>query len=155
LIKLNFATWPRWLRDVAPVLLWMGLIFFLSSRSRLIEFAESVDDRLFYKTAHFIAYAFLTWLWWRAISPSRRATWLLLLGAWGLSTLYGVTDEFHQYFVPGRSAKLTDVLIDAAGGLTMLLFLRMLPWLRTFPENMWVGLTPSPKVIDRGYSKDL
>ena len=35
--------------------------------------------------------------------------------AWCAAVLYAATDEFHQLFVPGRSGKVTDVLIDAAG----------------------------------------
>ena len=31
--------------------------------------------------------------------------------------LYGISDEFHQYFVPGRSVDVYDVLADALGGL--------------------------------------
>jgi VanZ family protein len=34
---------------------------------------------------------------------------------------YAATDEFHQLFVDGRSGQFTDVLIDTAGGLIMLL----------------------------------
>lgn len=30
-------------------------------------------------------------------------------------TLYSVTDEIHQFFVPGRAAQVTDVLLDSAG----------------------------------------
>lgn len=32
-----------------------------------------------------------------------------------IGALYAASDEFHQYFVPGRAAKITDVLIDTAG----------------------------------------
>lgn len=32
-----------------------------------------------------------------------------------LGTLYAVSDEFHQSFVPGRLASLRDVLIDIGG----------------------------------------
>lgn len=35
-----------------------------------------------------------------------------------LVVLYAITDEFHQMFIPGRSASYIDVLIDTAGGLT-------------------------------------
>ena len=35
----------------------------------------------------------------------------------GLVALYGVLDEFHQYFVPGRSVEFYDALADATGGL--------------------------------------
>ncbi len=30
---------------------------------------------------------------------------------------YGVSDEAHQYFVPGRTTEYMDVAADAAGGL--------------------------------------
>jgi VanZ family protein len=30
---------------------------------------------------------------------------------------YAASDEFHQVFVPGRTALVTDVLIDTSGGL--------------------------------------
>lgn len=35
--------------------------------------------------------------------------------AWTLATLYAVSDELHQSFVPSRQAQWTDVLIDATG----------------------------------------
>jgi len=34
-----------------------------------------------------------------------------------LSSLYGVSDEIHQYFVPFREADLLDVLADTLGGI--------------------------------------
>jgi VanZ family protein len=37
--------------------------------------------------------------------------------------LYASTDEIHQLYVPGRSGQFTDVLIDTAGGLVMLLLI--------------------------------
>ena len=32
-------------------------------------------------------------------------------------TIYAMSDEFHQYFIPGRAALVTDVMIDSIGGL--------------------------------------
>ncbi|MBQ3424688.1 MAG: VanZ family protein [Clostridia bacterium] len=57
------------------------------------------------------------------------------LRAWGLGTLYAVTDELHQLFVNERAALATDVLIDSAGALAgtfvMALFLLLLSkWLK-------------------------
>ena len=34
-----------------------------------------------------------------------------------LSSLYGVSDEIHQYFVPFREADLLDVLADTLGSI--------------------------------------
>ena len=41
--------------------------------------------------------------------------------ALGAAALYAVTDEVHQYFVPGRSCELRDVLVDTSGALTGIL----------------------------------
>lgn len=46
---------------------------------------------------------------WRAVSASRGAQAAIL------SIAYGVTDEIHQMFVPGRSAEVADLAADAAG----------------------------------------
>jgi hypothetical protein len=43
--------------------------------------------------------------------------------------LYACTDEFHQYFVPGRSSQFTDVLIDTGGALAGMLASLMITWI--------------------------
>ena len=35
--------------------------------------------------------------------------------SWAFGTLYAVTDEFHQMFVPGRSCEIRDMCIDSCG----------------------------------------
>ena len=40
---------------------------------------------------------------------------LYALPAWVFGTLYAVSDEFHQYFVPGRFCDWKDMCIDSAG----------------------------------------
>ncbi len=137
--SLRLSELPRWLRDIAPLLFWMGLIFWLSSRSGLIEIEGESGEKLFYKSAHVIAYAVLAWLWWRALTRERVAAWSTLLAALTLTILYGISDEIHQLFVPGRHGQLTDVLYDAGGALLMLFFIRRLTWLRTFPENLFLA----------------
>jgi VanZ family protein len=42
-------------------------------------------------------------------------TWRTAVLAASLATLYGVTDEIHQHFVPPRQAEAFDLLADAAG----------------------------------------
>jgi VanZ family protein len=40
-----------------------------------------------------------------------------VLYSWIFVTVYAMTDEFHQMFVPGRSGEVRDVLIDSIAGL--------------------------------------
>lgn len=127
---------PRWLRDIMPLVLWMLLIFVLSAQSRLIKIEDVADEKVFYKTAHFIAYAVLAWLWWRVLAPQRQVSWAVLLLAFGLTTLYGISDEIHQLYVPGRHGQPADVFFDAAGAWAMILLIRRLKWLRTWPDSL-------------------
>jgi len=39
------------------------------------------------------------------------------------TALYGLSDEAHQLFVPGRSATFLDLFVDAAGGFTAAIFM--------------------------------
>lgn len=103
-----------------PALLWMGLIFLLSSRTpgQLPNFGPF--DLFVKKGAHAAGYAVLAMLLWRALKSSRRPFWWALLGA----AVYAFSDEWHQTFVPGRRGSLVDVLIDSLGALAGLLLLR-------------------------------
>jgi VanZ family protein len=66
------------------------------------------------KTGHIIGYFFLGFSVLYALSA--RSNWSPLI-ALLLCSLYGVSDEFHQRFVPGRMSLATDVLIDALSAL--------------------------------------
>jgi len=68
-------------------------------------------------TGHIVEYAVLAFLAYRLVlsykvsaTPLSWACVLLAVAA------YGVTDEFHQSFVPGRDASLLDTGFDALGG---------------------------------------
>ena len=71
------------------------------------------------KSAHFIAYASLGAALIRALAEGRTAgmTTRRVIAAALIATAYGLTDEFHQRFVPGRTPDWLDVCADAAGGL--------------------------------------
>ena len=45
--------------------------------------------------------------------------------AWIIGALYSVTDEVHQYFVPGRSCELRDMGIDSCGVLAGVLIVML------------------------------
>jgi VanZ family protein len=111
----------RWLSYWLPVLLWMGFIFVMSSQPTLPFVLNKTVDFVTKKAGHVIEYGVLAFLLWRAISQDRGAsTPLSFGGAFGLSLLYAISDEFHQTFVPGRTGRLTDVGFDALGALLAL-----------------------------------
>lgn len=107
-----------------PILGWMGLIFFASSRSDLPGLPEPWLDVVFKKATHLAAYAILTFWWWRALTRGRHASWPALLGSLAAALAYAVSDEYHQTFVSGRHGWLVDVGIDAVGALLAVLVLR-------------------------------
>ena len=92
------------------VVLWMGVIFAFSARPDYSLPHYGAWDWVVKKGAHVTEYAILGWLIQRA-RGQRRAWWQ----SWLIAVAYAATDEFHQSFVPGRHARVTDVLIDAAG----------------------------------------
>ena len=98
----------RWV----PVVLWMAVVFFFSSLSHL-GLAGRVPDWI----SHPIEYAAGAALVCRALDGDRgRAlTVSTALTATLLTTAYGVTDEYHQSFVPGRTSDPMDVAKDLAG----------------------------------------
>lgn len=99
----------RWL----PLLLWMAAIFVVSGQASTSVPQFGAWDIFIKKAGHFAAYALFYVLALRAT----RNPW----AAFALSFVYAVSDELHQTTVVGRNGRFTDVLIDSAGALTMLL----------------------------------
>ena len=95
-----------------PAAVWASFIFFLSSQPSLPS-PGSLND----KQAHALAYGVLAclclmgltgWRWRRIAGAS-------LVVAFVAAVLFGISDEVHQAFVPGRSPDAADVAADAAG----------------------------------------
>lgn len=100
--------WLRW----AALVGWMALIFFLSGQSRLPDLIGGWPQ--FQDIAgHFVAYGVLALLWRWVLAGSGAAH----PGRWAfvLTLLYGLSDEFHQSFVPGRYPDAFDILTDLFG----------------------------------------
>lgn len=94
-----------------PLLL-MALIFFASSNSKIAAPDVSGID----KAGHFIVYGWLGVLWARVPALARLTSmgvWLAVI----VASLYGITDEFHQSFTPGRGVEFDDWLADTLGAL--------------------------------------
>ena len=131
------------LRRYVPLISWMALIFFASTgefsaanTGLVIQpllrwlFPHISDGRIavfhfiLRKCGHFSEYAVLGLLATRAFISSThvylRRHWFL--AALLLVCLYALFDEYHQTFVPSRTASIYDSLLDMIGGLTALVF---------------------------------
>ena len=100
-------------RAWGPAVAWAALLFFLSALPDLpgpscIPFGD--------KLGHFVLYGVFGVLlaWGRSRWP-RRVGHLLLLG---IGAAYGISDEWHQMYVPGRTPDVVDWLADVTGLVT-------------------------------------
>lgn len=127
-------SWLRWL----PVILTALGIFLLSSSSDPYGLLPKPVYQWIYLThifnirltkilgplAHMSAFGLFAFFLTRALvhtqSNRRKILGLVFL----LTSLYALSDEFHQLFVPGRAFELLDLALDSLGGLAGILLWR-------------------------------
>lgn len=107
---------------VAWPLLIMAVIYWLSSLPGLPLPDDPELYALFYwispslqNALHVPAYAVLAGAWRWVLGAWLRSSSAQTIGACAIAVAYGVFDEWHQSFVPGRYASLTDVVLNIAG----------------------------------------
>ncbi|MEA3546466.1 MAG: VanZ family protein [Thermodesulfobacteriota bacterium] len=123
---------------ITPMLAVGGIIFFLSQQPHL-----TLNPVVYHqdKILHFIAFGALAAATLFAVrlleegisrfsgtgfslpglqakSMSRSRLMLTGLGVVLFCLLYGISDELHQFFIPGRNCSIGDLLADAAGAVT-------------------------------------
>jgi len=132
-VSAQFAAMKRGLY-LLPALGYMGLIFWMSSYPspealkhfpifgviKLVHLVEYGILALFWVWG--LAHAF-SWHWWRITSTSALITFF-----------WGISDEMHQSFVPGRTACLADALTDL---LAALLAIGMITFIRGRKTKLW------------------
>jgi VanZ family protein len=98
-----------------PAIGQMAVIFAASSIPNLTELPGGISDH----AGHFGGYSLLSVLVVFAMASGRWAgvTTGVAARAVLISAIYGLTDEFHQRFVPGRSPAWDDIAADVAGAL--------------------------------------
>ena len=97
-----------------PVIAYMAMLFGFSSLSKL----PAPPDAFSFYDVHFVAYTGLAVLTARATTRGlRNVSWRAVLAAILISSLYGVTDEYHQLYVPGRTFDVLDMAADALGSI--------------------------------------
>ncbi|QPD05193.1 MAG: hypothetical protein Nkreftii_002967 [Candidatus Nitrospira kreftii] len=106
------------LRYWGPVCAYAGVIFYLSSLSHPEEHLPIVS-RFSDKVLHAVEYAVFGALCFWALQGTLNVSWR----RWAiplsivLASLYGVTDEFHQSFVPFRYSHVLDWVADTIGAI--------------------------------------
>jgi len=139
---LQKSKWRGRINRYAPLVLWIFLIMFLSTEqasmsntSRFIRpllefiFPDAPEEILIIyqgyirKLAHFTVYAVLAFWACRAFSSSSvnslRRSWFIF--AFVLIFIVASIDETNQSFLNSRTGSIYDAMLDAAGGLAMIL----------------------------------
>jgi len=131
------------------VVIWAGLIFYLSTSGFGIGFTEwlllqilsllhaAVSPRTFEvlhhlmrKTAHMTEYAVFCLLLYAAFLDAEDFEWhpRLALRSVIIAGIYSLTDEYHQSFVPGRTPSIIDCGIDTVGAALSTLIVLAWSW---------------------------
>ena len=110
---------------------WMLFIFYMSSfdssvsasQSNLVvdtlctlfkNFDKNLVSLIVRKFAHFTEYLILGMLCLNMIKKCGLKSCLAIL----ICVLYAASDEIHQIFVPGRSCRVMDILLDSFGSIS-------------------------------------
>ena len=110
------AVASRFIKYWVPVIVVCTAIFTSSS---IEEPVVEVEVRYFDKFVHLATYAILGYFVLRALREYQfnLSGISLLIVAIALTTFYGIADEIHQSYVPGRITSVADVVFDFFGSL--------------------------------------
>lgn len=98
------------------VIIWMGVIYWFSDQSQLIPPTNPLLAHAIAVLGHITFFGILYLFFTRAAKASYPLhSWRLLQVGLVFVFLYGLSDEYHQSFVPGRDASLLDVGLDVIG----------------------------------------
>lgn len=125
-----------------PMIIMMGIIFAFSAMqgeessdasgeilTKVVQLVEGLSKRnlsatdinnlhwLIRKLAHFSEYALFGWTVIYALTGILRKKWVACIFSEAFVFIYAMSDELHQYFVPGRYMSPVDVGIDSIGAL--------------------------------------
>jgi VanZ family protein len=97
----------------APALVYMGLIYYLSSLSHPPSALVIAPDYVLHGVEYFVLYVLVFLAMHEGLHryPGRGSFWVPAVFA----VLYGMLDEYHQKFVPNRDASIRDLLADMVG----------------------------------------
>ena len=131
-------------------IIWMGFIFCMSNQPANIskELSQNIENLLkqtpiignllsdilnspnsqfiVRKSAHIILFCFLSILCFVVIYELKRNVKISTLVSFSITFIYACMDEIHQLFIPGRTGKINDVLIDSIGVIMGLIVINLI-----------------------------
>lgn len=128
------------------LIIWMGIIFFMSNQPAHVSDSQSglvikilkyigIDISITFgdlanfivrKVAHFTEYMILAYLVFNVLEFYCTSDKSIIVFSILFVFMYALSDEIHQYFVPGRECALRDIIIDTLGGITSTLITYLL-----------------------------
>lgn len=144
-------------------IIWMGFIFCMSNQPANIskELSQNIENLLnntpiignllsdilnspnsqfiVRKSAHIILFCFLSILCFVVIYELKRNVKISTLVSFSITFIYACMDEIHQLFIPGRSGKINDVLIDSIGVIMGLIFINLIFMLNNKIKKSYSG----------------
>ena len=121
--------------DFSLLFLYCTLIYWLSDQSTLPTPRWFMHQD---KVLHAGAYFVMAFLAWRGFIHYIKPLWLVALISLFFCSLYGLFDEWHQSFIPGRTSDAADWVADTIGAATCILILfklRRRKNLNDYPRN--------------------
>jgi len=108
----------RFFFDQFPAFVWAGVIFYVSSipGDKLPHIVHYFNDK-FLHTVFFCIFGILIYRFLNSFQSPDIFRWKNIVIEILIVSMYGVSDEFHQSFVPGRTVDVKDATADAFGGL--------------------------------------
>ncbi len=108
-----------------PLAVYWIILFVMTSLPSTMSISVGVSDKI----EHFGAYGLLSVFLFLALKFQSKysvlsdypATFTVII-----ASLYGIIDEFHQLYIPGRSAEFYDWLADFSGSILAVIILRLL-----------------------------
>jgi len=109
--------------NVTFLTIYCSLIFWLSSQSALpAPMLFEHQDKLHHLGAYFIM-GVLAWRFFNDYAQNQKSMFMMSLV---FCSLYGISDEIHQSYVPDRDADVFDWLADTLGALIALITIQLL-----------------------------
>ena len=125
------------LLKILILILWMGIIFAFSHQPNSGEATYNIIEKvlptvqtnslieainfIIRKSAHLTEYFILTLLIVSLLNEYTKNDRKIIIISIMICFLYAITDEYHQFFVIGRTSSFRDVLIDTSGGLLFII----------------------------------